>query len=186
MLHCARQCIALRGDHEKLDSIGNPGKFLSPMRLIATHDAKLKQHLDMPKLKNVTYLSVEKQNEMINVIGNRMIQSKIVQEVKDARIYTIMVDEVTSHNTELMPVCIRFVDTDWTIREELLEMVSLKHITGLHIANKIKDMLGRLSLSINCRGQGYDGASNMSSDRVGVQAPIRQDAPNAAIIVSTW
>jgi len=97
MLHCARQCIALRGDHEKLDSIGNPGKFLSPMRLIATHDAKLKQHLDMPKLKNVTYLSVEKQNEMINVIGNRMIQSKIVQEVKDARIYTIMVDEVTSH-----------------------------------------------------------------------------------------
>ena len=121
------------------------------MRLIATHDAKLKQHLDMPKLKNATYLSPETQNEMIDVIGNRMIQSKIVQEVKDARIYTIMVDEVTSHNTELMPVCIRFVDKDWTIREELLEVVSLKRITGLHIANKIKDMLGRLSLSINCR-----------------------------------
>ena len=91
-----------------------------------------------------------------------------------------MVDEVTSHNTELMPVCIRFVDKDLTIREELLQVVSLQRITGLHIANKIKEVLGHLGVDIsNCRGQGYDGASNMSSNRVGVQALIRQDAPKA-------
>ena len=120
VLYCARQCIAFRGDHEKLDSLGNPGNFLSLMNLIATHDAKLKQHLDMPRLKNATYLSSETQNEMIDVIGKRMIQSKIVDEAKDARIFTIMVDEVTSGNTELMPVCIRFVDKELTVREELL------------------------------------------------------------------
>lgn len=139
VLYCARQCIALRGDHEKLDSLRNPGNLLFLINLIATHDAKLKQHLDMPKLKNATYLSPETQNEMIDVIGQRVIKSKIVQEVKDARIYTIMVNEVTSGNTELMPVCIRFVDKELTVREELLEVVSLKQITGLHIANKIKD-----------------------------------------------
>ena len=44
VLYCARQCIALRGDHEKCGSLGNPGNFLSLLNLIATHDAKLKQH----------------------------------------------------------------------------------------------------------------------------------------------
>ena len=29
VLYCARQCIALREDHTKLDSLGNPGNFLS-------------------------------------------------------------------------------------------------------------------------------------------------------------
>ena len=91
-----------------------------------------------------------------------------------------MVDEVTSHNTEMMPVCIRFVDKDLNIREELLELVSLPRFTGLHIANKFKPVLSQLGLNISdCRGQGYDGASNMRSDRVGVQALIRKDAHKA-------
>ena len=180
ILYCGRQCIALRGDKEQRNSLGNPGNFLSLMKLIANHDPQLKKHLDTPKLRNATYLSPEIQNEMIDVIGHKIIQCRIVQEVKEARIYTIMVDEVTSHNTEMMPVCIRFVDKDLNIREELLEVVSLPRITGLHIANKIKDVLSELGLNIrDCRGQGYDGASNMRSDKVGVQALIRQDAPKA-------
>ena len=32
----------------------------------------------------------------------------------------------------------------------------------------------------NCQGQGYNGASNMRSERVSVQALIRQDAPKAS------
>lgn len=46
-------------------------------------------------------------------------------EVKNAQIYTFMADEVTSHNVELMPLCVRFVDKDLNIREELLEICSL-------------------------------------------------------------
>ena len=180
ILYCGRQCIALRGDKEQREGVGNPGNFLSLMKLIGNHDLKLKQHLDMPKLRNATYLSPEIQNEMIDVIGNKIIQHSIVQEVRDAQIYTIMVDEVTSHNTEMMPVCIRFVDKNLNIREELLEVVSLPRITGLHIANKLKKVLSKLGLNIcDCRGQGYDGASNMSSDRVGVQGLIRHEAPKA-------
>ena len=88
-----------------------------------------------------------------------------------------MLDEVTSH---MMPVCIRFVDQDLNIREELLQVVSLPRITGLHIANKLKHVLSQLGLNISdCRGQGYDGASNMRSDKVGVQALIRKYAPKA-------
>ena len=138
MLYYARHCIVLRGDHEKLDSLGNSGNFLSLMNLIATHDTKLRQHLDMPKLNNATYLSPETQNEMIQVIGKRMIRSKIVQQVKDAQLYTIMADEVTSANTKLMPVFIRFVDKDLTVREELLEVISLKRITVCILQTRLK------------------------------------------------
>ena len=60
-----------------------------------------------------------------------------------------MVDEVTSHNNEMMPVCIRFVDKDLNIREELLEVVSLPRIIGQHIANKLKDVLCQLGLNIS-------------------------------------
>ncbi len=103
-----------------------------------------------------------------------------MDEIKDARIYTIMADEVTSHNGELMPICIRFVDKYLNIMEELLEICSLPRITGVHIATTIKDVLTGLGIQISdCRGQGYDGASNRSIENVGVQALIRKDAPKA-------
>ena len=188
VLYCGRQCIALRGDNEKLlpHSAGNPGNFLAPMKLLANHDEKLKQHMDKPKLRNATYLSPQTQNEMANVIGKQIIQAQIVAEIKDAQIYTVMVDEVTSY-VELMPLCIRFVDKDLNIREEVC---SLPRITGHHIATTIKDVLSRLGILIgDCRGQ---GATNMSSDNVGVQALIRKDAPKAVYmhcimgIALTW
>ena len=148
ILYCGRQCIALRGDKEQCEGVGNPGNFLSLMKLIGNHHLELKQHLDVPKLRNATYLSPEIQNEMIDVIGNKIIQHSIVQEVRNAQIYTIMVDEVTSHNTNMMPVCIPFVDKNLNIREELLEVVSLPRITGLHIANKLKEVLGKLCVHV--------------------------------------
>ena len=78
------------------------------MKVIVNHDPKLKQHLDIPKLWNATYLSPVIQNEMI-VIGNKIIQLQIVHKVKDARIYNIMVNEVTSDNTEIKPVCVQLL-----------------------------------------------------------------------------
>ncbi len=181
VLYCGRQCIALRGSTEKQHSTGNPGNFLALMKLLANHGEKLKQHMEKPKLKNATYFSPQSQNEMIDVIGKHMIQAKIMEEVKHAQIYTVLADEVTSHNVELMPMCVRFVDKDLNIREELLEICTLPRITGRHIATVIKDVLSHLSIEIaDCRGQGYDGASNMSSENVRVQALIKKDALMAA------
>ena len=108
VLYCGRQCIPLRGDNEGpfkgQAHSGNPGNFVALLKVLAGHDERLKAHLENPKLKNATYLSPQTQNEMIDVIGKRLIQASIVQEVKDARFFTVMVDEVTSHNVELMPL----------------------------------------------------------------------------------
>ena len=180
ILFCGHQGIALRGDVEHLDQDKNPGNFLSMLKVIANHDSILKAHLERPRLRNATYISPQIQNEIIDVIGKTMIQKCIVEEVKRAQYYSIMIDEITSHNKELMPLCVRFVDSKRQIREEFLQFSRLSRITGVAIAKQVCSDLTNLGLELkNIRGQGYDGASNMSSARVGVQALIRHESPLA-------
>ena len=61
--------------------------------------------------------------------------------------------------------------------------MKLNRITGEYIPHEIIQLLGDLGIPLeNMRGQGYDGASNMSSARVGVQARIREHSPLATYI----
>ena len=79
-----------------------------------------------------------------------------------------------------MPLCIRFVDETNTPREEFIEFISLVRITGLAIGKEIEAALDRLTLPIeDIRGQGYDGASSMSSAKNGVQGYIKRLSPLA-------
>ena len=56
----------------------------------------------------------------------------------------------------------------------------MERITGEAIASAILDVLPKWNLNIkNCRGQGYDGASNMSSVRRGTQALLLEECPLA-------
>lgn len=175
ILYCGRQCIALRGDQENLEKMDqNPGNFLSMLKVLASYDPVLKNHLEKPRQRNATYLSPHIQNELIDIIGKNIIQSDIVKEIQRAACYSIMIDEVTSHNREMMPVCIRFVDKNKNIREEFLQFTQLTRVTGEAIAKQLFSDLKDLNIDVKkIRGQGYDGAKNMSSECVGVQACIK-------------
>ena len=183
VLFCGRQCVGLRGDGEHshtTDMSNNPGNFLAVLDLIGSHDVFLRQHLVQPAKKNCTYKSPQIQNELIEIIGREIIQKQIIDEVKKAKFYSLMADEVTSHNMEELSLCLRFVDEHRNIREEFVEFLHLHRITGACISSAIKATLEKWNLPIaDVRGQGYDGASNMSSDTVGVQALIREEAPLA-------
>ncbi|XP_052218336.1 zinc finger MYM-type protein 1-like [Dreissena polymorpha] len=80
-----------------------------------------------------------------------------------------------------MSLCVRFVDkTTSTVREEFLGFSSTTSTTGEVLANAFSDILTKLGVRPkNMRGQGYDGASNMSGIHRGVQARIRQLIPEA-------
>ena len=80
------------------------------LKVLANYDPVLRSHLEKPRQRNATYLSPHTQNELIEIIGKNIIQSDIVKEIQSAICYSIMIDEVTSHNKEIMPLCIRFVD----------------------------------------------------------------------------
>ena len=82
----------------------------------------------------------------------------------DAPYFSILADEVTDvSNREQLSLVIRFVDSGGNIHEEFLGFHNLQRITGEAIASSIPDTLPQWNLDIknNCRGQGYDGASNM-------------------------
>ena len=183
ILYCGKQCIALRGSSENLDSPGNPGNFLALLKLLSMHDEELRKHLEAPAMRCVTHLSPQTQNELITVMGKHMILQGILNELNSSKFYAILADEVTSHNLEVLAICARFVDQHKDIREEFLGFLELERITGEKVAESILGFLKENGIPVvNMRGQGYDGASNMSSPQVGVQGRIKQVAPLATYV----
>ena len=60
----------------------------------------------------------------------------------------------------------------------------MPRITGEAIAQAIIKALDDMGLDIsNVRGQGYDGAANMSSENVGVQCKIKEHGAKKAVYV---
>ena len=106
VLFCGRQCIALRGDKEDYNSPGNHGNFLALLKLMAVHDDLLRSHLQAPQIRNATYVSAQTQNELIEVMGKHIILQSIINDVNSSPFYSILADEVTSHNTEHLAICV--------------------------------------------------------------------------------
>ena len=183
VLFCGKQCIALRGIAENTETSGNPGNFLALVKLLATHDDALRNHLETPAMRNATYISPRSQNDLIEVMGQQIFQG-IINDINASPFYSILADEVTSHNVEHLALCIRFFDHNQkNIREEFLTFLPLQRITGEAISATILEFLSKSQIPVlNMRGQGYDGASNMASNAVGVQARIKQVAPLATYI----
>ena len=83
-------------------------------------------------------------------------------------------------NLEQLSFFLRFIDKDSRIREEFLDFQSTERIIGDVISQLILGKLEQWGLNIShCRGQGYDGASNISSQARGAQGLISQKNPKA-------
>ena len=106
----AKQGLPFRGDVEDVSSGKNPGNFLALLAMLAESDNLLYRHLHQPRARNATYLSPRSQNDIISIIGYDIVRSKILSEVRKARFYSILADEVSSHNIEHLCLCLRYVD----------------------------------------------------------------------------
>ena len=80
---------------------------------------------------NQTYRSKTIQNEIINICGE-LITEKIVEEIKDAKFFAILADEVTDcSNVEQMAIVLRFMDNNFKVREEFLGFIPcMKGLSG--------------------------------------------------------
>ena len=67
--------------------------------------------------------------EVIHV-GKHIIQQDLIDEIKAANFHTLICDEVTSSNDEVLSLCIHFVDAKKQIREEFIEFIDVDRITG--------------------------------------------------------
>ena len=93
-----------------------------------------------------------------------------------------MCDECTdASNKEQLVICIRWIsNNDLEVHEDVIGLYAVSDIKASTIVNVIKDALLRLNLDTRkCRGQCYDGASNMSGHRSGVAKQSRDEEPRA-------
>ena len=125
ILYLTKQGLALQGHRENLREESNPRNFLALMRVFSQTDEILRSHLEKPRAKNVTYLSPTSQNDIINVIGLDYIRTKIISEIKQAKFFSIIADEVTSHNIEHLSLCLRYIDGNHDIQEKYIAFVKL-------------------------------------------------------------
>jgi hypothetical protein len=102
----------------------------------------------------------------------------------DCPIYSVLGDEATDcASTEQMPIVLRYVDSSKEINERFVKFVQCEGVTGEALAKNIKDTLQEVGLPVeNCRGQGYDGASAMSSKSKGVCGRILKKNPKALYV----
>ena len=75
-------------------------------------------------------------NELQNIMGRHIVLQGIIDKIKQAKLYSIMADEVTSHNTEHLAICARFVDNENNVREEFMTFLKLERATGEYVAEK--------------------------------------------------
>lgn len=176
---CGNQNMALRGSED------DRSNFIAILKYRSKDNEILREHLEFAsKTKEVnktTYLSPDIQNEIIDICGN-MISDDIISACNSAPCFAFIADEATDVATiEQMALCLRFYDeNEMSIREEFIGFAECKSTTGEALTNAFLDNLREKGVTVDkMRGQGYDGAANMSGKYRGVQARIREIIPGA-------
>ena len=101
-----KQRLEFRGTHGKIGESaqkGNPGNFLGIVWEIAYHNSALRNHIEAPLRKDVSYLGSKSQNELIGIIGKKCIHKQFVKEMEAAKYHSILADEVQVQTKKFDP-----------------------------------------------------------------------------------
>lgn len=101
--------------HREDGSSDNKGLFRELVDfLAASGDEILSDHLQN-MAANATYLSPTIQNEMIDIIGESVLEV-VLEQVKAAQIFSVLMDETTdASHIEQVSIMVRFVDKSATV-----------------------------------------------------------------------
>ena len=177
IIFCGCQALSFRGHRDdpqfynsqllEFTSV-NVGNSLELIRFrVAAGDEILKAP------SNANYMSKTIQNELICLCGEEIVTG-IISEVKESRVFSILANDVRDcSNTEQISFVLRFVDKSCQIREEFIQFLECESGTsGQKLYLKIVNVIRDLGLEIgNLRGQGYDGAGNMTGKKKVVYHP---------------
>uniref|UniRef100_A0A1X7T5A4 DUF4371 domain-containing protein n=2 Tax=Amphimedon queenslandica TaxID=400682 RepID=A0A1X7T5A4_AMPQE len=163
ILCCAQQGIPLRGhcEVEHDDSSINVGNFLSFLKLHSRHIELLQSRMTSGP-KNATLLSHDYQNSMLSILAKSVLDY-IINEMKEAHYFTIMVDETKDiSKKEQLTLILRFV-LKGVIHERFISYSYCEELNAAALTSYIYDVLTKNGLKIaDCVSQCYDGASVMS------------------------
>ena len=156
--YLGRQGIAFQG------SDGNDN-LTQLLRLLGTNDTNIADHLKGKSGYKYTHSDVQK--EILNIMANLTLQEKL-KVIQERQFFSIIGDEGTDvSNNEQLSFCLRTLDENLDPFEDFIGFYDLENIKS--------------SLE-NCRGQTYDGASNMMGKKSGVSTQIFAEQPKAVAI----
>ena len=158
----------MRGDESDENS-----NFMQLLKLRSKGFLKLKEWLEK---KTEKYTSHDIQNELLA----HQILRDLTDEMRDS-FYTTICDEYTDiSDKEQLTLCLSWVAELFNIHEDFLGFYQLENIKSDTIVSAIRDVLLRTQISLdNCKGQCYDGASNMLGKKSGVANQILDIQPKA-------
>ena len=148
---CGTQGLALRGHRD--DSSADPGRNKGTLLALLDYSVRsgnstLAKHFEVAA-KNATYTSKTIQNQLIGIIGD-FIRDKFIEEIKTAKFYSILCDDVTDvSNKEQLSIVFQFVDETNLIREEFLDFIGTDRITGEALASRIKESIFKVWLKFS-------------------------------------
>jgi hypothetical protein len=178
-----KQGLAIRGHtDDSISTSANRENFVELLHHSAnlTDDNILNRHLINAK-RNAAYTSKTTQNELLSCMADS-IRHTIIENIKQNTFYSLLADEVKDvSNQQQLCVCLRYYDQESkTVNEEFIDVVTCTATTGESLYTSLLDILAANKLDVrDMRGQGYDGASNMSSARVGVSGRFLQQNDKA-------
>lgn len=167
------QGLSFRGHDESKESL-NRGNLIELLNWYAVRCKEIKEVLFSNAPGNDQMTSPTIQKDLVNCCALKTTRA-IINEIGDS-LFSILVDEARDNS-------VKFVDKSGRVKERFLGM---SHVTNT-CAQSLKDVIDaifsthRLSIS-SLRGQGYDGASNMSGEFNGLKALILRENPHAMYV----
>ncbi|CAL5397421.1 unnamed protein product [Camellia sinensis] len=172
------QTCAFRGCDERHES-NNRGNVIELIKLLASYNEDVASVVLEDAPQNASYHSHGIQKQILSIFSDK-IQRFIREEINDGK-FCILVDESEDESKrEQMAIVLRFIDKYGFIKERFFDIVHVLDTTSATLKEEICIVLSLHNLSVqNIRGQGYDGASNMSGEWTGLQALFCAECPFA-------
>lgn len=179
VLFLSKQELAFRGHNESENSI-NKGNF---KELVELHFSRcsLEVQTHYKSLQNkFTGTSKIIQNEIISCISE-YLENHIKHEVRQCMFYSIQIDDTTNITQKTQcSVILRYISNKSELVERFFGFYDVsKDHTAEGLFNLITSLLLEFNIEEKLVGQCYDGASVIAGHLNGLQARIKEIAPNA-------
>ena len=187
LVFLAKQNVPSRGRVEDRTNIAassdtNRGNFIELLSLRCRDIPWLESQFDQLWKKHRQWTAPMIQNEIL-ALFSKFVLDRIITQIQASGPYSIIADETSDvSNLEQVSLYVRFVQ-EGKIHENFIGFLETPSTTGQSLFDLIKTVLESHSLDfMNLVGQGYDGASNMSSQKVGVSGLMQKVAPKAIYV----
>ncbi|KAL6521278.1 hypothetical protein OROGR_017847 [Orobanche gracilis] len=168
------QALPFRGHDKSL----NRGNFLEMIKLIRNQNEIVRKVTLRNAPGNNQMVAPSIQKDIIDCFAQEILKH-IFDEIGDD-VFSLLVDESSDvSKKEQMAVVLHYV-TCGIVKERFVGLVHVKQTNALSLKSAIESLFAEHKVSLKkIRGQGYDGASNMSGEFNGLKALIMRENSSA-------